>query len=109
MEYMFKELNILKIFFESSSKEFSVREAAKLLKVSPATASKELKELFKEGFLKYRKERVLDLYKADLGGDAYTDIKMYYTLTKLRGSGIIEALNKFYLKPTIILFGSAAF
>ena len=105
---MFMNINIVKIFFEEPSKEFNVREVARILKNSPATASKELKELTKENFLKERKERIFILYKANLESDDYRDFKTYYNLKKLRESGLIEALNKFYLKPTIILFGSAA-
>lgn len=105
---MFKELNILRIFFENPTKEFNVREIARILKIAPATSSKELKGLAKEGLLKERKERLLNLYKADLEQDNYKDLKVYYNLRKIKESGLIESLNKFYLKPTILLFGSAA-
>jgi DNA-binding transcriptional ArsR family regulator len=101
-------IDILRIFFEDPSKEFNVREIARILKVSPTTASKELKELAKRNFLKERKERIFILYKANLESDDYRDLKLYYNIRKLRESGLIDALNRFYLKPTIILFGSAA-
>ncbi len=81
---------------------------ARLIKLSPATVSKRLKELTKKGFLKYRRERLLDLYKANLDSDEYLDLKVYYNIRLLKESGLIEAINKFYLKPTIILFGSAS-
>ena len=105
---MFEIFEVLKIFFEEPSKEFNVREVARILKVSPATASKELKELSKRNFLKERKERIFILYKANLESDDYRDLKTYYNLRKLRESGLIDALNRFYLKPTIVLFGSAS-
>ena len=103
---MFKELYILRPFFDNPTKEFNVRELAKLVGIVPATASKKLKELERKKILKYRKERILDLYKAYIDSAIYRDIKLYYTLTKIRESGIIEALDKQYIKPTIILFGS---
>lgn len=105
---MLEIFEILKIFFEEPSREFNVREVARILKVSPATASKELKELAKKNFLKERKERIFILYKANLESDEYRDLKLYYNVRKLRESGLIDALNRFYLKPTIVLFGSAA-
>lgn len=105
---MFKELNILKIFFESPTKEFNVREVARNLKIAPATASTQLKKFSKKGILKERKERTLNLYKADLENEDYRNIKRFYNIKKINGSGLIEELNKFYLKPTIILFGSAS-
>ena len=106
---MFKKLNILKIFLEEPTREFNVREVARLLKISPATASKELKEFVRQGLLKERKERLLKLYRANLESDLYRDIKIFYNIRKLKDSGLLEELNKFYLKPTIVLFGSCAF
>ena len=105
---MFEIFEILRIFFEEPSREFNVREASRILKISPATASKELKELAKENFLKERKERVFILYKANLESNEYRELKVYYNVKKLKESGLIDALNIFYLKPTIVLFGSAA-
>ena len=105
---MFKELNILKPFLEEPNREFNVREIARILKIAPATASKELKKFQKEGILKGRKERMLNLYKTDIENDSYKDLKVYCNIRKIKGSGLIESLNSFYLKPAIILFGSAA-
>ncbi len=105
---MFKELNTLKVFFEEPTREFNVREVARILKISPATASKELKEMTKKGLLNERHERVLKLYKANLEGDFYKDLKVFYNIRKIKESGLIDAMNKFYLKPAIVLFGSYA-
>ena len=97
------------MFFEEPSREFNVREVARLLKISPATASKKLKSLVKEGVLKERKERILNLYKANLEDELYRDLKIFYNMRKLKESGLVDALNKFYLKPTIVMFGSCAY
>lgn len=104
---MFKELNILKIFFESPSKEFNVREIARIVKIAPATASKQLKNFYLQEILKEKKERNLNLYKANFDSDYYIDLKRFYNIRKIKDSGLIKELNEFYLKPTIILFGSA--
>ncbi len=105
---MFKELNTLRLFLEEPTKEFNVREAARLLKITPATASKQLKHFSKKGILKYNKERSSDLYSADIQSPDYRDLKIYYNITKIRGCGLLDALDSFYLKPTVILFGSGA-
>ena len=105
---MFKELNTIKLFFEEPIREFNVREVARILKISPATASKELKKFSEVGLVKERKERVLKLYKANLESDLYRDLKVFYNIRKIKDSGFLDALNKFYLKPTIILFGSSS-
>ena len=106
---MFKELNIMKLFFESPTREFNVREIARILKISPATASKELKMLEKKGLLKSKTQKTFNFYKADMENDSYRDLKMYYNIRKIKDSGMIESLNKFYLKPTIVMFGSCVY
>ncbi len=106
---MFKELNILRIFFESPNREFNVREVARMVKVAPATASSQLKELANEGLLKEKRERNLIIYRSNLDNNKYIDTKIYYNIRKIKDSGLIEELNKFYMKPTIVLFGSASF
>ena len=105
---MFNELNNMRLFFEEPSREFNVREIARLLKISPATASKYLKEMEKAGLLKEREERMLKLYRADMESDYYRDAKVFYNIRKIRNSGLIKALNRFYLMPSIIMFGSCA-
>jgi len=106
---MFKEINTLKLFLNDPTREYNVREVARLLKMSPATASNKLKSFFKEGFLQMRKERILDLYKADIDSEKFRDLKIFYNIRNLKESGLIESLNEFYLKPVIVLFGSASF
>ena len=105
---MFKEFEILRLFFEEPSKNRSVREAAKAARVAPATASIRLKECTAAGLLTYRAERTLDLYQANLESESYRDLKQYYTLRKIRDSGLLEALDEYYIKPTVVLFGSSA-
>jgi predicted nucleotidyltransferase len=106
---MFKELNIMRPFFDRPEKDFAVREFAKETGITPATASRQLKEMKEAGLLSYRKERILDLYKANFDSASYRDLKAYYNIRKIRESGLLEALDGFYLKPAVLLFGSAAF
>ncbi|MFZ2410891.1 MAG: nucleotidyltransferase domain-containing protein [Candidatus Methanoperedens sp.] len=105
---MFRELNIMRIFFDSPTREFNVREADRILKIAPATASKELKNLVKRGLLKGRKERILNLYKANIENGLYRDLKVYYNIRKIKDSMLLDNLNRYYLKPAIVLFGSAS-
>lgn len=105
---MFRELNTLRPFLDNPNKQYSVREIARILDITPATASKKLKDFAKKEILKYEKSRTYDLYQANIDNVAFRDIKVYYSITQIRQSKLIEELNKFYLKPTIILFGSTA-
>jgi len=106
---MFKILNNLKIFFNEPNREFNVREVARILKMSPATASTRLKELKNNKLVIERKDRGFNFYKANLESSYYKDLKVFYNIRLLKDSGLIKALNEFYLKPTIILFGSVSF
>ncbi len=99
----------MKPFFKEPTREFNVRELARIQRKAPATISKELKELKKAHLLKYRRERILHLYKANIEHESYQDLKFYYLKKQLRESGLLNHINNFYLKPTIILFGSASF
>jgi predicted nucleotidyltransferase len=105
---MFKEINTLKLFFENPTKQFNVREVGRILNITPATASKNLKYFNKNNILKYTKDKIFDLYQADIDNVEYRDLKTYYSIAKIRNSGLINEINKFYIKPTIILFGSVA-
>ncbi len=105
---MFQEINNLKPFLESPLRDLGVREYARATKISPATASRILKEYAKKGILKEKKERTFILYKANGENELYRDIKIFYNLRKIKDSGLLESLNQFYLKPTIIFFGSGA-
>lgn len=106
---MFEKMDILKLFFEFSTKEFNTREVARCCKISPSTASKDLKYLAKKNVLSERKERMLNLYKANLDSDIYRDMKIFYNIRKIKDSGLLNAINEFYLKPSVIIFGSCAF
>lgn len=103
---MFKELNILRPFFEDPKREYNIRELSRILKISPATVSKDLKNISKKGILKEKKERNFIFYKANLSDDRYKDLKTYYNIRKIKESGLIDELNIYYHKPTIILYGS---
>ncbi len=105
---MFEILNILKPFFEEPRREFNLREFARVINKAPSTTTIKLKKLVELGIIKERKEWNLKLYKANLENDLYRDLKVFYNIRKLKESGLIDELNKYYLKPTIVLFGSCS-
>ena len=101
--------NILHVFTLDSYRKFSVREVARLVRVSPSTASKYLNQLLKEGFLKSVEERNCILYSADIENRQFKDLKIYSNIKKIRLSGIIEFIEKELNYPELIqLFGSFA-
>lgn len=105
---MFDNKNILKLFFIDPVGEYSVREVARKLNISPSTASTHLKELEKRKLITSRRFKNLLLYKANLDNSNFRILKISYTLYSLVESGFINEVNRSYLMPTIILYGSAA-
>lgn len=89
---------IIGVFFESSSKKFTIRDLNKITKIPKSTAHKYLNELKKEGLIsKENKAENSLMFKTK---------KINYFLEKIISSGLInEIISK--LNPScIILFGS---
>lgn len=101
------ELIILKPFFENPNARFSIRELSRNLKINHTSVRQHLNKLVKEGFLSLKKEGIYSFYQLVLSKEAL-NLKLYYNLEKVRTSGIVEALEKAYDLPAIVLFGSYA-
>ncbi len=100
-------LNILyelKPFFEDSYRRISVREYARIIKVSPPSASKILTKYNKEGLLDKEEERRYIFYYANKQSKTFIDLSRIYLINKL--NDLILYLENELLSPTIILFGS---
>ncbi|MBU2637564.1 MAG: nucleotidyltransferase domain-containing protein [Nanoarchaeota archaeon] len=98
--------NMLKYFMGNTSKEFHIRELARLAKKSPTTIAKELLALKKQGLLESSRKYNRMFYKADINNPAFRDMKIAYNIKNIRKSGLIEFLSKDN-PEAIILFGSA--
>jgi len=105
---MLKIINDLKPFFEDNYRRINVREYARMMKISPPTASKLLQEYFKEGLLIREEEKQFNYYFANKKSDLFVDLSRIYWKNILRKSRIIETLETELLQPVIILFGSLA-
>ena len=105
---MFNKVDILKIFFRDPQKKYHLREIAKIFRISPRTAKNHLTQLCKEGLVIVEKEKIYENYRANLDSQKFKDYKVFYSIGKIRESGLIEYLNDVFNYPTIILFGSIA-
>jgi len=100
---------ILRFFIEEPEKEFHVRQLSKLLKKSPTTISKYLKEFEKKGFLKSDRKLNHLLFKSYTESEKFKKLKLNYNLDTLQESGLIDYLVKQFNHPAaIVLFGSFA-
>ncbi len=109
MSKIINKEDVLRLFFEEPSTLFYVREVARLLSINATTASKYLKVLSEEDFLVCKEELGHLLFRARTDSYKYKDAKIFYNMSKIRKSGLIEYLEKeLHYPETVILFGSCA-
>jgi len=105
---MEKKIASLEPFFIYPNANLHIREVAKMTKVSHTAVGKHLKQLERDGYLIKKPTKPYSTYKANTASKKYLNLKLYYNLEKIMGSGIIEELEKKYDYPVIVLFGSFA-
>ena len=98
---------IKELFLKKPNKEFHVRGIAKLLKISPTSASKHLKQLENEKLIVSEKKYGHLIFKADTESINYKVQKRNYNLNSIYNYKLINHLQKEYNQPeAIVLFGS---
>ena len=103
---MLKIFNNLKPFFEDNYRVINIREYARIVKISPPSASKLLKGYEKEGLLKSDKNRNYIDYRANSKSKLFMELSRIYWYFSFEKSGLVEFIEKNLLSPLIILFGS---
>lgn len=100
---------ILEFFIKEPEREFYVRQISKILKKSPTTISKYLKNYEKKEILKSERKLNHLLFKANREGEEFKQLKLKHNLDLLKNSGFIDYLvEEFNTPETIVLFGSFA-
>ncbi len=103
---MLKIINNLSPFFEDCYRRINVREYAKLVKISPPTASKLLDQYNKEGILNKEEYKNYLFFYANKNNRKFIDLSRIYWNEKLKE--LISYMEKELTNPAIILFGSVA-
>ncbi len=101
---MLEIINNLTPFFEDCYRRISVREYAKIINVSPPTASKILMEYHKEGLLKKQEDRNYLFFFTNKENKVFIELSKVYWMDKLKE--VVEYIENKTVNPTIILFGS---
>ncbi len=96
-------INTLAPFIEDCHRRISVREFAKIKKISPPTASKLLSNLNKEGLLDKEESMQRHFYSASRN-EAFIDIARIYWRGKLKE--VLDHIEKETVLPVVILYGS---
>jgi predicted nucleotidyltransferase len=100
---------VMELFFKNPTKEFYLREIARLTGLSPPGVLKIMGKLERESLIEKEAKTLTTNYKADTGHDAFTTLKRAYNLFSVYESGLLEQLVEFYAAPeAIVLFGSYA-
>ena len=106
---MDKKEEVIKFFIKEPEREFHVREISRILKKSPTTISKYLREYEKQGVLKSAKKFNHLFFKANSENREFKQIKLSYNLKSLQVSGVVDFIEEELNYPqAIVLFGSFA-
>lgn len=101
---MLNIINDLAPFFEDCYRRISVREYAKVIKISPPTASKILKSYSKMGLLNKEEERRYLFFNTNIENKDFIDLSRIYWREKL--NDCTSELQRKLVNPSIVLFGS---
>jgi predicted nucleotidyltransferase len=103
---MLKIFNDLTPFFKDSYQRINVRKYAKLMKISPPTASTLLSVYEKEGLLKVEKNEQYIYYYANIENALFVGLSREFWKNQIEKSGILKKIETKIIADCIILFGS---
>ncbi len=101
---MLKIIEELCPFFEECYRRINVREYARLMSISPPTASKVLDSYYSENLVLKEKFRKYIMFYANKDSKQFTDLSRMYWGIKLKE--FVDIMEKSLAAPTIVLFGS---
>ncbi|MBI2523255.1 nucleotidyltransferase domain-containing protein [Candidatus Woesearchaeota archaeon] len=101
---MLKIIEELSPFFDDCYRRINVREYAKLMKMSPPTASKVLDSYYSESLLLKEKFRNYILFYANKDSGQFIVLSRLYWSINLKE--MMDTMEKSLVAPTIVLFGS---
>lgn len=108
---MLKKYNrykLLKIFIDSPTESFRLRELSRLSKISPLSVMNYLKEFEQEELIKRYKKRGIPFYQAIRDNEKFILYKKISIIYELNESGLVEFLWEKLSPIAIILYGSYA-
>jgi|SRR3989338_6423818 len=100
---MLEIINNLKPFFENCYMRIGIREYARLMKMSPPTASSLLKGYVKDGLLIAEKDRRYIMFRANQASKDFIMLSRIYWQQRLEG--LVKLIEK-GSPDSIVLFGS---
>ena len=103
---MIEIFNSLKPFFEDCYLKFGIRDYARLIGISPPSASTLLNYYNSEGLINKEHERIYHLFSANRENWLFNEFSRIYWRQKLEKIGLLKQISKDYKLAKVILFGS---
>src|SRR3989338_9946304 len=101
---MLKIINDMKPFFENCYARINVRQYARMMKITPPTASSLLKLYEMEGLLLSEKDRNYIMFYANKDSSVFIGLSRLYWQFKL--NHLVKFLESKLTIPPVVLFGS---
>ena len=98
---------ILRLFFDSPTKKFQLREICRLLKIGMPSVRLHVKRPEKEGFIDKKTDGIYPGYVA-ARNEKFRIYKRNDMLLRLHESGLVDFLVENFMPDAIVLFGSAS-
>lgn len=103
------QLNVLSLFMDNPYEKYYLREAARLLNMSPMTLKRSLELLLKSKLIRKEKTKNQILYSANTQNLAFRHLKISRSLSWLEDKNLIEFLKRrIHGISSIVLYGSYA-
>jgi predicted nucleotidyltransferase len=100
------KLKILELFFEEPTRNFQIREIARLTKIAHTSVKNYLEKLRKEALIRKVKTNIYNSYIANQENRIFKIYKQQHLTLKLYKSELIDYLEDNLQPKCIILFGS---
>jgi len=102
----YNRYNLLKLFLDSPTESFRLREIARLVKLSPPSVMNYLKDFEREGLIKKQIKRKIPFYTAIRDNPNFILYKKLSILFELNDIGLIDYLWDKLSPESIVLYGS---
>lgn len=99
---------LMKIFLESPTDSFRLRELSRLSEISPPSVMNYLKDFERQGLVKRYEKRGVPFYEAIMDNEDFKQYKKLSILFELHRSNLIDFLWDKLSPEAIILYGSYA-
>ncbi len=96
----------MELFFEESSRNFQIREIARITKIAHTSVKNYLEELRKKDLIKKVKTNIYNSYVANQENRLFKIYKQQYLILKFYSSELIDYLEDNLHPKCIVLFGS---